>query len=127
MVLLDAIFIYEKEYCKPEVIAATEKVKLRIIHTPPWKEQIKQKAKQKNISFEEMLELDAKFIYESGKAANPKSEKKEMSLNEAKEMIKKNAQWAKDLTVKAKEKGISVDSMLTIDALWYIENEKNKK
>lgn len=63
MIKLDANYVYQTDYCKPEIIELTEKNKLRILSTPEWVEQIKVKAKEKNISFDEMLELDAKYIY----------------------------------------------------------------
>lgn len=63
MAKLDAVYIYETDYCRPEVIELTEETKKRIFNTPEWVEQIKAKAKEKNISFEEMLELDAKYIF----------------------------------------------------------------
>ncbi len=124
MVLLDAIFIYEAEYCKPEVVAATEEVKTRIINTLAWSEQIKQKAKEKNISFREMLELDAKFIYESEKAAEPKPEKKEITLNDAIESIRKNAQWMKDIKKKALENKVTEEEQIKKDVQWLYEQNK---
>lgn len=63
MAKLDAIYVYETDYCRPEVIELTEENKKRILNTPEWIEQIKAKAKEKNISFEEMLELDAKYVF----------------------------------------------------------------
>lgn len=63
MAKLDAMYVYETDYCRPEVFELTEENKKRILNTPEWIEQIKVKAKEKNISFEEMLELDAKYIF----------------------------------------------------------------
>lgn len=63
MTKLDATYIYETDYNRPEVVELTEENKKRIFNSPEWIEQIKQKAQEKNISFEEMLELDAKYIY----------------------------------------------------------------
>lgn len=63
MIKLDAVYAYETDYNQPEVISLTEQNKKRILDTPEWVNQIKAKAKEKNISFEEMLELDAKYIY----------------------------------------------------------------
>lgn len=60
---MDALYIYNSDYGRPEIIELTEDNKVRILNTPLWIEQIKKKAKEKNISFEEMLELDAKYIY----------------------------------------------------------------
>lgn len=65
MINLDAIYIYETDYCKPEVVDLIEKTKERIKNTKEWMEQIKAKAKEKNISEEEMLELDAKYLYDT--------------------------------------------------------------
>lgn len=60
---MDAQYVYTSDYERPIVIEFTEKTKKRILLTPAWVEQIEKKAKEKNISFEEMLELDAKYIY----------------------------------------------------------------
>jgi len=65
MINLDAIYIYETDYCKPEVVDLIEKTKERIKKTKEWMDQIKAKAKEKNISEEEMLELDAKYLYDT--------------------------------------------------------------
>jgi hypothetical protein len=67
MMNLDAEYIYKTDYCKPEVIAATEEIKVRIHNTPQWMKDIAKKAKEKHITFDEMLELDAKYIYEMEK------------------------------------------------------------
>jgi len=60
---MDALYIYDVDYGRKEVIELTEETKTRIFNTPEWIEQIKKKAKEKNLSFEEMVELDAKYIY----------------------------------------------------------------
>jgi len=65
MITLDAIYVYETEYCKPEVITLIEQSKDRIKNTKEWMEQIKVKAKAKGVSEEEMLELDAKYLYDT--------------------------------------------------------------
>lgn len=62
---MDAQYIYDIDYGRTEVIELTEETKKRIMNTPEWVEQIKKKAKEKNISFDEMLELDAKYIYKT--------------------------------------------------------------
>ena len=65
MINLDAIYVYETDYCKPEVLELINKAKERIKNTKEWMEQIKIKAKEKNISENEMLELDAKYLYDT--------------------------------------------------------------
>jgi len=56
--------LYNNEYGSPEVKSQLRGIRGRIYATPGWLEQIQQKAKDKNISTEEMLELDAKFVYD---------------------------------------------------------------
>jgi hypothetical protein len=65
MITLDAIYIYETDYCKPEVIEEIELTKQRIKNTKEWIEQIRVKAKQKGYTEDEMLELDAKYLYDT--------------------------------------------------------------
>lgn len=65
MLELDAVYVYQKDYGTPEVVALIEKAKTRILNTKEWVEQIKQKAKERNISFEEMLEMDTKYLYDT--------------------------------------------------------------
>jgi hypothetical protein len=62
-IIMDANYIYTTDYGRTEVIKLTEETKIRIRNTPEWVEQIKKKAKEKNVSYEEMIELDAKYIY----------------------------------------------------------------
>ncbi len=65
MIEQDAVYIYEQDYSKPEVTEKIEKAKTRILNTKEWVEQINQKAKERNISFEEMLEIDTKYLYDT--------------------------------------------------------------
>lgn len=64
MALLDAEYLYDTQYSQPSVIQYTEETKQRILHDAKWSGDVKAKAKEKNIPFEEMLELDAKYIYD---------------------------------------------------------------
>ena len=65
MITMDAIYVYETDYCKPEVVTLIEETKERIKNTKEWIEQIRVKAKEKGISEAEMLELDAKYLYDT--------------------------------------------------------------
>lgn len=64
MIALDAEYLYDTEYASAGVIAYTEKTKQRIQGDRNWMKQVVAKAKEKNISVEEMLELDAKYVYD---------------------------------------------------------------
>jgi hypothetical protein len=65
MITLDAIYIYKTEYCKPGVPELLDETIARIKNTKPWVADIAKKAKEKNVSFEEMMEMDAKYIYDT--------------------------------------------------------------
>ncbi len=65
MIREDAIYLYTTEYNKPDVIQLTEQIKSNINATPDWKKSVQQKAVEKKVTFEEMLELDAKYIYDT--------------------------------------------------------------
>lgn len=65
MIVLDAEYLYDTEYAKPEVIEYTEQTKLRIKNDPAWLKDVKAKARTNKVSVEEMLELDAKYIYDT--------------------------------------------------------------
>jgi len=41
------------------------------------------------------------------------------------DLIKKDIQWLSDTKIRAKEKNITIDSMLVLEALWQIKNQKN--
>ena len=94
-----------------------------IHNTPNWMEKIKVKAKEKNISPEAMLLLDAEYLYNT-----------EYNLPDAidfteqtKERIRKDEKWLKDVTAKAREKKISVEEMLELDAKYIYDAEIKAK
>jgi len=62
---LDAEFVYESEYGSDEVKQELKEIRKRIRKDAGWMEQIKKKATEKNISIEEMIELDAKYVYDT--------------------------------------------------------------
>jgi hypothetical protein len=47
-------------------------------------------------------------------------------VTDAVNYIKTDKIWYKDVKEKAKKRNISVDSMLTLDAIWAIEQDLNK-
>jgi hypothetical protein len=65
MINLDAIYVYETEYSKPEVVIQINKTIQNIKNTKEWMEQIKIKAKTNNVTESEMIELDAKYVYDT--------------------------------------------------------------
>jgi hypothetical protein len=65
MIRRDAAYVYTTDYCKPEVIELTNQNKQRILNTKEWVASLKTKAEERGITVEEMLELDAKYIYDT--------------------------------------------------------------
>ncbi|HXB40013.1 MAG TPA: hypothetical protein VNZ49_05680 [Bacteroidia bacterium] len=61
----DALFVFTNEYGSQDIKRQFEETRGRILSTPEWVEQIKVKAKNKNIPFEDALELDVKYIYDT--------------------------------------------------------------
>jgi hypothetical protein len=65
MINLDAIYVYKMEYGSPEVSQMLNETIARIKNTKPWMADIAKKAKEKNVSIDEMIEMDAKYIYDT--------------------------------------------------------------
>ena len=65
MTTLDAIYVYKTEYCKPEATALINTTIERIKNTPEWMDDILKKAIERNVSMEEMIEMDAKYVYDT--------------------------------------------------------------
>ncbi len=93
--------------------------------TPEWYDIIKKQALSENISEDIalkknaafVLNLDLNFVYDSTLT------KEKMVLNKMSE-IKAVPKWLKEIEVKAKEKNITLDSAIYLDALWIVENDK---
>jgi hypothetical protein len=158
--------------------------KSEIKNNKEWMDQIKVKAKQKNISNDSMLSLDANWIFqlkgplrkqvnvldckkivlssnewlsEIGKLSctnnisvdsaicyysywylekifqvesnRPKFENEkvgDLAIIQIKELIKHNLEWMKQIKTKSFTKGLSIDSTITLDAIWYKKRSQKK-
>lgn len=98
-------------------------IKEQILQTPEWMIDIKKKAVKNNITIEEMINLDAIYVYETDYC---KLEVLEL-INKAKERIKNTKEWMEQIKIKAKEKNISEDEMLELDAKYLYDTELKKK
>ncbi|MBC7694178.1 MAG: glycosyltransferase family 39 protein [Burkholderiales bacterium] len=47
-----------------------------------------------------------------------------IDIKNAKKSIKDDNEWFSQIVTKAKERNVTVDSMLTVDAIWYLKNKK---
>ena len=57
----------------------------------------------------------------------PVSEKMDLirRLKDLRRAIKGDNKWMSEIEQKAQKRGISIDSMLTLDAMWVLEQQKN--
>ena len=56
---------------------------------------------------------------------NQQQQKLNKQVTQYIDLIKKDTQWLSDTKIRAKEKNITIDSMLVLEALWQIKNQKN--
>lgn len=90
-----------------------------------WFLKVKDKAALQGIDLELMLILDAiwQIEFDSQNSSNTKIPK---SFKEVVKHIKNTPEWMNQVNEKAKKRGLSVDSMIILDALWYMkENNLN--
>ncbi|MBN1598161.1 MAG: hypothetical protein JW894_07690 [Bacteroidales bacterium] len=95
--------------------------KKAILNTPEWYENIKEKATDRGISVDSMMVIDALFLIESEKA---KTRKVIKDVDYFKKAIYSSPEWLEKIKKKAKRKGISTDSMVVLDAIFLVEEEK---
>lgn len=93
-----------------------------IANTPDWLEKVKLKAKENNISVDEMILKDAEYVYET----DYNNQKVIDLIEQIKERIKNDEKWLNDVKAKAKEKNISVEEMLELDAKYLYDMDKKK-
>jgi len=94
-----------------------------IKNNPEWLAQCVEKAKQRNISLDEMIAMDAKFSYEqyNGPYDENKEKNKLKSLADWENEIRSKPDLMKDVKKKADERKITVDEMVKIDAQWFYD------
>jgi len=56
----------------------------------------------------------------------PEQSEYQKKIKQIREQIKANREWMDQIEIKAKGKKISIDSMITLDAIWVIDQEKKK-
>ena len=87
-----------------------------------WLEEVKKKAAEKNISSTEMIGMDADYLYQTKyalKAAVAYTE-------QTKQRMKKDARRMKQISAKAREKNVSVEEMMELDAKYLYDLEGKK-
>ena len=94
-----------------------------------WMNEIRKKAIKENVSEEEMIRRDALWFMESVlkvKPAETVKNNKPSNFKEVVSFIKNTPEWMNQINEKAKDRGLSVDSMITLDAIWYMQQNNIK-
>jgi hypothetical protein len=125
----DAYLVYAK---KRKRIAGINQIKVGIQNNPEWLNEIKRQAAEKNISMDSSLQLNAEYVYNEQhkndlpEVIQPTNSNRQKLIDGFKMAIKNDSKWLEVVTQKAKEKNISVDSSITLDAIWMAEQELKK-
>mgnify|MGYP000624980847 CR=1 FL=1 len=86
-----------------------------------WMNEIRSKAEKRNISIDSMMTLDAIWAHET--LPPEEKETRKLSVNDIKHKIKNTIEWMSQIKIKAREKNISTDSMVTLDAIWFYNHQ----
>jgi hypothetical protein len=103
-------------------------VKKLIVINKKWMEEICKKAIAAHVPLDSMISNDAKWYLENvlhitdDNSESQKKNTKDLSVLQIKELIKHNQDWMKEITYKAKKRNISIDSCVTLDAIWFKKN-----
>ncbi|MBN2683482.1 MAG: hypothetical protein JXR58_13390 [Bacteroidales bacterium] len=104
----------------------------QIKDNPTWLKKVEEKAKEQNISLDEMIKKDANWCLEddlkNGKIKIAGIEKdEEIAVQAIIKEIKKNPKWLKHIEEKAKKEGKNIDEAIRDDAVWtYKDRQKGK-
>jgi hypothetical protein len=123
MMILDADWYFQRRGPVKKAISV-EGIKEFIKGDANWSREVASKAADKKISVDSMMTLDALWYITAIMKTTPTEKEPELTLSSVKESIYHNNEWMQDIRKKAAARGISVDSMMTLDAIWYMENKK---
>lgn len=121
--------LVKKKYTSPEYAQRVKEFVKYIKTQPKWMADVEDRADEKNISVDSALVLEAIWHVDNqpqpGNAASlertPEYFKK---VKDFVAYIKTQPKWMKDVVVRAKQKKVTLDSMLVIEAMWQIDNTK---
>lgn len=97
-------------------------VKDEILNDKQWIAKIKEQSEKENINFDSLLTRNAHYLVEL-KILKGNSNKN-LRVKLLKEKIRYNSGWMKEIVVKAKQRNISVDSMVTVDAFYVLDQAR---
>jgi hypothetical protein len=91
----------------------------RIYTSIEWLNQVKEKAHENGISLEQMVMIDAKYMYDVYLSENRVQEN--LSVDYYIKEILKDKDWREQIVGKAEEKGVSFSEMVLVDAKYMFE------
>ncbi len=110
-----------------------------ITKSPQWMADEEKKAKERGISVDSMIMLDARWMVDeqdgkhkdgagttTGAATDTSKGSYEQRVKNAENTIRNTPTWLAEEQKKAKERNISVDSMILLDARWVVDEEDGK-
>lgn len=121
MILKDADWVFQrhgpirKKRTLDDIIASIKK-------NNSWFNDVKRQATEKNISMDSMIVINARWFRDNVLQVEDNESMmsiKDLSIGQIREIILHNLDWMKEITIKAKKRGISIDSMVTLDAIWF--------
>ncbi|MCB0379969.1 MAG: hypothetical protein KDD24_01850, partial [Flavobacteriales bacterium] len=102
-------------------------VKETIRHNRQWLNEVQKQANENNQTLEKQIHNNAQYNIET----RPPSQKidfiigkKDLRLTKIENEIKSNSDWMETIKLKAKERGVSVESMVTLDAQYLLSQQK---
>ncbi len=107
-------------------------IKLTIKNNGEWFHEIEHQAKDKGISIDSSLQLNAEYVFWEKHKNDPPPRKTEKEIfNERvealKAAIKNSKEWLRNVEKKAEELHISLDSCINMNAKWVAEQEIKRK
>ncbi len=123
MKCLDAIFVLKDEY--PQFLKYKEEDILnqiiKIKANSDWIGKISVKAKKRNVSTDIMTVLDAMYVLQQIDLVY--QQEVEQKLISKYNYIKGDTKWQQDIAVKAKERNITSEMMICLDAIYVLNQE----
>ncbi len=123
-------------YNEEQVNDVLDNIKNAMRETPEWFKNLKNKAEKKGVSIEDVMDNDAQYLlYQNPEnyfpelnqdipeSRNIKIESHTNPIEKIKEKMRNNPDWMESIREKAEQRGISLDSMMTNDAIWILRRK----
>lgn len=100
--------------------ALIKRIKKQMTFNPEWHFKLQQDANEKKITLDSEMTVNAVWLIDN----DPAFKLKQSPIENIKRNMRSDPQWMKEIERKANDNKISVDSMMTRDAIWMGRKEK---